>query len=205
MFSRLYVWSQFCLTLCDSVDCSWPRSSVHGDSPGKNTGVGCYSSSRGSSSRRGQTWVSTTNASQGDSSPAKPSGVYQNSRLLEGKQVFSINHMICTTSSGTSRPSYQLGNSRSTPRSSSQMPAEGQPHSQPFPGWSGVCSVCPVTPTVLSGHLTEVLSPSVKLCFLPSCNSYAFCVEVFWDYKHLCFSVSVRVQGYFIWGYIFNF
>ena len=78
-----------------------------------------------------------SNASQADSSPAKPSGLYQNSRLLEGKQELSINHMICTTSSGTSSTAYQLGNSGSTPRSGSQMPAEGQPHSQPFPGRSG--------------------------------------------------------------------
>ena len=28
------------LTLCDPMDCSPPGSSVHGDSPGKNTGVG---------------------------------------------------------------------------------------------------------------------------------------------------------------------
>ena len=28
-------------TPCDSMDCSPPGSSVHGDSPGKNTGVGC--------------------------------------------------------------------------------------------------------------------------------------------------------------------
>ena len=33
---------QLCLTLCDPMDCSWPRSSVHGDSPGRNTGMGCY-------------------------------------------------------------------------------------------------------------------------------------------------------------------
>ena len=32
---------QSCLTLCDPMDCSTPGSSVHGDSPGKNTGVGC--------------------------------------------------------------------------------------------------------------------------------------------------------------------
>ena len=30
-----------CLTLCDPMNCSSPGSSVHGDSPGKNTGVGC--------------------------------------------------------------------------------------------------------------------------------------------------------------------
>ena len=29
-------------TLCSPMDCSPPGSSVHGDSPGKNTGVGCH-------------------------------------------------------------------------------------------------------------------------------------------------------------------
>ena len=33
---------QLCTTLCDPVDCSPPGSSVHGDSPGKSTGVGCH-------------------------------------------------------------------------------------------------------------------------------------------------------------------
>ena len=33
--------TQSCWTLCDPVDCSPPGSSVHGDSPGENTGVGC--------------------------------------------------------------------------------------------------------------------------------------------------------------------
>ena len=33
---------QSCLTLCDPVDCSLPGSSVHGNCPGKNTGVGCH-------------------------------------------------------------------------------------------------------------------------------------------------------------------
>ena len=33
---------QSCPTLCDSMDCSPPDSSVHGDSPGKNTEVGCH-------------------------------------------------------------------------------------------------------------------------------------------------------------------
>ena len=35
--------AQLCLTLCDLMDCSPPGSSVHGDSPGKNTGVSCHS------------------------------------------------------------------------------------------------------------------------------------------------------------------
>ena len=33
---------QWCLTLCDPMDWSLPGSSVHGDLPGKNTGVGCH-------------------------------------------------------------------------------------------------------------------------------------------------------------------
>ena len=36
-------------TLCNPVDCSLSGSSVHGNFPGKNTGVGCHSYSRGSS------------------------------------------------------------------------------------------------------------------------------------------------------------
>ena len=33
---------QSCPTLCNPMDCSLPDSSVHADSPGKNTGVGCH-------------------------------------------------------------------------------------------------------------------------------------------------------------------
>ena len=32
---------QSCPTPCNPMDCSLPGFSVHGDSPGKNTGVGC--------------------------------------------------------------------------------------------------------------------------------------------------------------------
>ena len=34
--------TQSCPTLCNPMDCRPPGSPVHGDSPGKNTGVGCY-------------------------------------------------------------------------------------------------------------------------------------------------------------------
>ena len=34
--------AQSCLTLCDPMDFSPPGSSVHGDSPGKNTRMGCH-------------------------------------------------------------------------------------------------------------------------------------------------------------------
>ena len=38
----LSCFSQLCPTLCDPMDCSPPGSSVHGDSPGKNTEVGYH-------------------------------------------------------------------------------------------------------------------------------------------------------------------
>ena len=34
--------AQSCPTLCDPMDGSLPGSFVHGDSPGKNTGMGCH-------------------------------------------------------------------------------------------------------------------------------------------------------------------
>ena len=34
--------TQSCPTLCDPIDSSPPGFSVHGDFPGKNTGVGCH-------------------------------------------------------------------------------------------------------------------------------------------------------------------
>ena len=44
---------QSCLTLCDPMDCNPPDSSVYGDSPGKNTGVGCHSFLQGIFPTRG--------------------------------------------------------------------------------------------------------------------------------------------------------
>ena len=34
--------AQSCLSLCDPTDCSPPGPTVHGDSLGKNSGVGCH-------------------------------------------------------------------------------------------------------------------------------------------------------------------
>ena len=42
-FSRNVKVAQACLTLCNPMDCNPPGSSVLGDSPGKNTGVGSHS------------------------------------------------------------------------------------------------------------------------------------------------------------------
>ena len=38
----LFLVTQSCLTLCIPMHYRPPGSSVHGDSPGKNTGVGCH-------------------------------------------------------------------------------------------------------------------------------------------------------------------
>ena len=42
IYVALFLVTQSCLTLCDPMDCSLPGSSVHGDFPGKNTGLGCH-------------------------------------------------------------------------------------------------------------------------------------------------------------------
>ena len=42
LYPVLCLVTQSCPTLWDAMDCSPPGSSVYGDSPGKNTGVGCY-------------------------------------------------------------------------------------------------------------------------------------------------------------------
>ena len=47
--------AQFCLTLCNPVDCSPPGSLVHGDCSGKNTEVGSLSLLQGSPGPRNQT------------------------------------------------------------------------------------------------------------------------------------------------------
>ena len=50
--------TQWCLTLCDPIDCSLRGSSLHGDSPSKNTGVGCQTLLQGIFKPRDQTQVS---------------------------------------------------------------------------------------------------------------------------------------------------
>ena len=61
--------AQSCPTLSDPVDCSPPGSSVHGDSPGKNTGVGCQALLQGSFPTQNWTRVSCLLHWQAGSSP----------------------------------------------------------------------------------------------------------------------------------------
>ena len=69
---RCFSDTQSCLTLCDPMDCSLPDSPVHGDSPGKNDGVGCHFLLQGILPTQGSNphllhW-------QGDSLPLAPTG-----------------------------------------------------------------------------------------------------------------------------------
>ena len=68
--------TQSCWSLCDPMDCSPPGSPIHGDSPGKNTGV---SFSRRSSRPRDRTQVSP--ASQVDSLLSEPPGKPKNTAV----------------------------------------------------------------------------------------------------------------------------
>ena len=63
---------QSCSTLCNPMDYGSPGSSVHGDSPGKNTGVSCHALPWGSSQPRDQKPRSP--ALQADSLPAELPG-----------------------------------------------------------------------------------------------------------------------------------
>ena len=80
--------TQLCPTLCNPVDCSPSGSSVHGDSPSKNTGVGCHAllqgifSTQGLNPGRSPTW-------QADSLPSELPGKPKNTgvgslSLLQG-------------------------------------------------------------------------------------------------------------------------
>ena len=62
--------AQSCPTLWDSMDCNLPGSSVHGDSPGENTGVGCHALLQGIFLTQGSNLSPTL---QADSLLAEPS------------------------------------------------------------------------------------------------------------------------------------
>lgn len=57
---------------------------------------------------------------------------YQNSRLLEGKQVCSTNHIVCRNILGTVIHSYHLGNYGNPPEIKFQVPGKCQHCKQTF-------------------------------------------------------------------------
>ena len=80
----------------DPVDCS-PPGSVHGDSLGRNTRVGCHPSSRGSSQPRDRTHVSTL---QADSLPTEPPTDKLRKRKSEALEVLHIPQWFPASSMG---------------------------------------------------------------------------------------------------------
>ena len=82
-----------CLTLCDPMDYSPPGSSVHGDSLGKKTGVGCYSLLQGIFLTQG-------------SNPGLP---YYRRILLLLRSPRILSWVVYPFSRGTSRPGNQTG------------------------------------------------------------------------------------------------
>ena len=77
----LYLAAQSCLTLCSPMDYSPPGFSVHRDSPGKNTGVGCHALLQGIFPNQGSNpgfprwrWILYCLSHQGDpgTPPNKP-------------------------------------------------------------------------------------------------------------------------------------
>ena len=72
IFHALCLVAQSCPTPCDPMDCCLPGSSVHGGSPGKNTGVGCHALLQGDLPSPGI--ESRSPPLQADSLPPEPPG-----------------------------------------------------------------------------------------------------------------------------------
>ena len=70
--------AQSCLTPCNPVDCSPPGPSVHGDSPGKNTGVDCHALLQGIFLPRDRTQVLPV---QAEILPTEPPGKPKNTAM----------------------------------------------------------------------------------------------------------------------------
>ena len=82
---------QSCLTLCDAMDSNLPGFSVHKDSPGRNTGVGCHALLQRIYPNPGI--EPRTPALQADSLPSEPPGKKygRRNRLEEKLQEVVLN------------------------------------------------------------------------------------------------------------------
>ena len=77
--------TQSCLTLCDAMDCSPLGSSVRGNSPGKNPGMGCHALLQGIFLPRDQARVALQADSLLSEPPGKPKNTgVDNFFLLQG-------------------------------------------------------------------------------------------------------------------------
>ena len=93
---RLCLVAQSCLALCNTMDCSPPGSSVHGDSWGKNTGVGCHALFQGIIPTQG-------------SNPGLPHCRWILYHLSHQGSRRILEWVACPFSKGTSRPRNQSG------------------------------------------------------------------------------------------------
>ena len=80
-------------------------------------------------------------------------GIYPSSRLPKGKQVFSINHTVCTNNLGTTNRSNQFWEWwELSGKQSAQMPATGQSCEQSFQRRAGRPAVLTLSPTGSQMH-----------------------------------------------------
>ena len=91
-----------CPALCDPEDCSPPGSSIHGDSPGKNTGVGCHFLLQGIFWTQGSTCISspaltsefcTTSSTWEGSKPSNPTNSTCRCEDTKEGHVWCISHL----------------------------------------------------------------------------------------------------------------
>ena len=154
--------------LCDSMDCSPPGTSVHGDFPGKNSGVGCHFLLQGSSQPRDWTWISCIS---GRFFTAEPPYQIRKLRLTELNLPKVTEHRV----TGNRNAFHQ------TPRSTLPLLQE---HLRPRPGhntqkildhtfYSRTClSICLYTQIkgeslILSGAYLKLESPSGQPWWVP--------------------------------------
>ena len=86
---------QLWATLCDHMDCSPVGSSVHGDSPGQNTGVGCHGLLQGIFPTQGRNHLLSLLHCQAGSLPLAPSGKLQQYHLLIDFSSVPVLTYIC--------------------------------------------------------------------------------------------------------------
>ena len=104
-----------------------------------------------------------------------------NSRLPEGKQMFSIKSLVYTNSLSAVSHSYQLGCSESSQDPSSQTPASGQPQKQVLEkGSSQVHCVnfflhmSLIWLTIILFRIFAVLNPTIVIFTYPICSVFLF-------------------------------
>ena len=87
--------AQSCPTLCEPVNCSPPGSSAHGDSPGKNAGVGSYSLLQGIFPTQGlnRDLPPLQADSLASEPPGKPTFIMETVNIKLSNQIYRVRRM----------------------------------------------------------------------------------------------------------------